>query len=139
VHRPGNDLWGAEVCSEHYSISKRDTAEAAMQDAARHALSKYYSLFSEVADGLNLKYYPCRSTGSTGSVIVSPIGEGNPRFNSTINLVVVLNTKLDHTLDELSRARAKITELWAKRAERRHQEYGSPVPARTQHSYRSPP
>jgi hypothetical protein len=121
VRRLENDLLGTEVCSEHYSISERDTAEAAMQDAARRALSKYYSLFGEVADGLNLKYYPRRSTGSTRSVIVSPIGEGNPRFNITINLVVVLNTKLDHTLDELSRARAKITELWAERAERRHQ------------------
>jgi hypothetical protein len=52
-----------------------------MQDAARRALSQYCSLFSGVADGLNLKYYPHRSTGITGSVIVSPVGEGNPRFN----------------------------------------------------------
>jgi hypothetical protein len=34
VRRPENSLRGAEVCSEHYSISKRDSAEAAMQDAA---------------------------------------------------------------------------------------------------------
>jgi hypothetical protein len=33
VRRPENSLWGAEVYSEHYSISKRDSAEAAMQDA----------------------------------------------------------------------------------------------------------
>jgi hypothetical protein len=110
-----------------------------MQNATRRALSQYCSLFSGVADGLNLKYYPHRSIGSTGSVIVSPIGEGNPRLNGTVNLVVVLNTKLDHTLDELSRARAEIAELRAERAERRHQEYGSPAPARTQHPYRSPP
>jgi hypothetical protein len=31
---PDNDLRGAEAFSEHYSITKRDTAEAAMQDAA---------------------------------------------------------------------------------------------------------
>jgi hypothetical protein len=36
-----NSLRGAEVCSEHYSISERDSAEAAMQDAARRALSHY--------------------------------------------------------------------------------------------------
>jgi hypothetical protein len=72
VRRPKDNLWGAEVCLEHYSISERDTAEVAMQDAARRALSQNCSLFREVADGLNLKYYPCRSTGSTGSVIVSP-------------------------------------------------------------------
>jgi hypothetical protein len=34
VHRPDDDLWGAEAFSEHYSITERDTAEAAMQDAA---------------------------------------------------------------------------------------------------------
>jgi hypothetical protein len=57
--RPENSLWGAEVCSEHYSISERDSAEAAMQDAARRALSHYCSVLCGVADGLNLKYYPC--------------------------------------------------------------------------------
>jgi hypothetical protein len=39
VHRPDDDLWGAEAFSEHYSITDRDTTEAAMQDAARRALS----------------------------------------------------------------------------------------------------
>jgi hypothetical protein len=73
------------------------------------------------------------------SVIVSPVGEGNPRLNSTVNLVVVLNTKLDHALDERSRARAEIVELRTKRAERHHLEYGSPAPTGTQHPYRSPP
>jgi hypothetical protein len=34
VRRPENCLWDAEVCSDHYSISERDSAEAAMQDAA---------------------------------------------------------------------------------------------------------
>jgi hypothetical protein len=45
-----------------------------MQDATRRALSKHCSLFSGVANGLDLKYYPRRSTGSAGGVIVSPIG-----------------------------------------------------------------
>jgi cell division protein ZapA (FtsZ GTPase activity inhibitor) len=45
-----------------------------------------------------------------------------------VNLVTVLNT-----LDELSKARAKIVELRAKCAERRHQEDGFPTPAGTQH------
>jgi hypothetical protein len=35
-----------------------------MQDAARRALSQYCSLFGGVADGLNLRYYPRRPTGS---------------------------------------------------------------------------
>jgi hypothetical protein len=72
-------------------------------------------------------------------VIVSPIGEVNPRLSSTVNLVAMLNTELDHALDELSRACAKIAELRVERAKRHHQEDGSPTPAGTQHLYRSPP
>jgi hypothetical protein len=73
VRRLENSLRGAEVCSEHYSISERDSAEAAMQDVARRALSHYCSMLGGGADGLNLKYYPCRPSGSTGGVIVSPV------------------------------------------------------------------
>jgi hypothetical protein len=103
VRRPDDDLQGVEAFSKHYSITERDTTEAAMQDAARRALFQYCSLFSGVADGLNLKYYPRRSTGSARGVIASPVGEGNPRLNSMINLAVVLNTELDHALDELGK------------------------------------
>jgi hypothetical protein len=71
-------------------------------------------------------------------VIVSPVGEDNPRLSSTVNLAAVLNTKLDHALDELSRARAEIALLRAERAERRHLDDGSPAPVGTQHPYRSP-
>jgi hypothetical protein len=92
-----------------------------------------------VADGLDLKYYPRRSVGSTGGVIVSPVGEGNSRLSSMVNLVAVLNTELDHALNELGKARAKIVELHAERAERHHQEDSSPTPIGTQHPYRSPP
>jgi hypothetical protein len=35
-----------------------------------------------------------------------------------VNLVAVLNTQLDHALDELGKARAKIAELRAERTER---------------------
>jgi hypothetical protein len=119
VCRPENDLRGAEVYSERYSISERDTAEAGMQDAAWHVLSQYCSLLSGVANCLNQRYYPHCSTGSTGSVIDSPVGEVNPKLSSTVNLAVVLNTELDHALDELSRAHAKIAEMRAERVERR--------------------
>jgi hypothetical protein len=71
-------------------------------------------------------------------VIVSPVGEDNPRLSNTVNLVVVLNTELDHALNELSRARAEIAQLQAERAERCHLADGSPTPIRTQHPYRSP-
>jgi hypothetical protein len=71
-------------------------------------------------------------------VIVSPIGEDNPRLSSTVNLAVVLNTELDHALDELSRARAEVAQLQAERAERRHLDGGSPAPVGTQRPYRSP-
>jgi hypothetical protein len=69
VRRPEDGLRGAEVCSEHYSISEWDSAEAAMQDAAWHALSQYCLLFSGVADGLNLRYYPHHPTSSTRGVV----------------------------------------------------------------------
>jgi hypothetical protein len=72
-------------------------------------------------------------------MVVSLIGEGNPRLSSTINLVVVVNTKIDHSLDELSRARVEIAELHVERAKHHHQEGGSPAPVGTQHPYRLPP
>jgi hypothetical protein len=113
VRRPENSLRGAKVCLGHYSISERDSAEAAMQDVTWRALSHYCSVFGGVGDGLNLRYYPRRPSGSTGGVVVSPVGEDNPRLSSTVNLAVVLNTKLEYALDELSRARAEIAQLWA--------------------------
>jgi hypothetical protein len=61
-----------------------------------------------VAYGLNLKYYPRRPSGSIGGMVVSHVGEDNPKLNSTVNLATVLNTEHDHALDELSRARAEI-------------------------------
>jgi hypothetical protein len=92
-----------------------------------------------VADGLDLKYYPRRSTGSAGSVIVLPIGEGNPRLNNMVNLAAVLNTELDHALDELGKVWAGVAELRAKCATRHYLDGGSPAPVGIQHPYRSPP
>jgi hypothetical protein len=139
VRRPDDNLWGADAFSEHYSITERDTAEAAIQDAARQTLSQYCSLFSGVADGLNLKYYPRRLTGSAGDVIVSPVGEGNPRLNNMVNLVAVLNTELDHALYELGKVQAEVAELHAECASRHYLDGGSPAPIGIQHPYRSPP
>jgi hypothetical protein len=51
----------------------------------------------------------------------------------------MLNTELDHALDELGKARAEIVELRAERAERCHPEEGSLAPVGTQRPYRSPP
>jgi hypothetical protein len=90
-------------------------------------------------DGLDLKYYPRRSTGSAGGVIVSPVGEGNPRLSSMVNLAAVLNTELDHTLDELGKVRAEDAELRAECAARHYLDGGSPTPVGIQHPYRSPP
>jgi hypothetical protein len=64
-------------------------------------------------------------------VIVLPVSEGNPRLSSMVNLVTVLNTKLDHALDKLGKARAVIAEMRAERAERCHQEDGSLTPIGT--------
>jgi hypothetical protein len=139
VRRPDDDLRGAVVFSEHYSITETDTAEAAMQDATRRALSQYCSLFSGVDDGLDLKYYPRHSIGSVVRVIVSPIGAGNPRLNSMVNLAIMLNTELNHALDELGKVRAEIAELRAKCVARHYLDGGSLSPVKIQHPYRSPP
>jgi hypothetical protein len=96
-------------------------------------------LFSGVADGLDLKYYPRRSIDSARGVIVSPVGEGNPRLNSMVNLAVVLNTELDHALDELGKVRAEVVELRAECAACHYLDGGSPAPVGIQHPYHSPP
>ena len=139
VRRPNDDLWGAEAFLEHYSITERDTTETGMQDVARRALLQYCSLFSGVANGLGLKYYPRRLTDSAGGVIVSPVGQGNPRLRSMVNLVVVLNIELDHALDELGKVRAEVAELRAECAARHYLDGGSPAPVGIQYPYRSPP
>jgi hypothetical protein len=71
-------------------------------------------------------------------VIVSPVGEGNPRLNSMVNLVAVLNTKLDHALDELGKVQAEVVELHAERAACHSQDGGSPDSIGIQHPYHSP-
>jgi hypothetical protein len=139
VRRPDDDLQGAEAFSEHYSIAERDIVEAGMQEVARRAVSQYCLLFSGVADGLDLKSYPQSLTGGAGGVIVSPVGEGDTRLNNMVNLVAVLNTELDHSLDELGKVWAEVAELHAERAARHYQDGGSPTPVRIQHPYRSPP
>jgi hypothetical protein len=139
VRRPNDDLRDAEAFLEHYSITERDTTEAAMQDAIRRALSQYCSLFSGVADDLDLKYYPRRSTGSAGGVIASLVGEDNPRLNNMVNLAVVLNTELDNALDELGKVRAEVAEFRAECAARHYLYGGSLAPVGIQHPYRSPP
>jgi hypothetical protein len=72
-------------------------------------------------------------------VIVSPVGEGNPKLNNMVNLAVVLNTELDHALDELGKARPKIVELRAECVACHYQDGGSPAPVRIQHPYCSSP
>jgi hypothetical protein len=54
-------------------------------------------------------------------------------------LVVVLNTELDHTLDELGKVRAEVAELCSERAACHYQDGGSPAPIEIQHPYHSLP
>jgi hypothetical protein len=96
-------------------------------------------LFSRVVDGLDLNFYPRHLTGSARGVIVSHVGEGNLRLNNMVNLVPVLNTELDHTLDEMGKVRAEVAKLCAERATRHYKDGGSPSPIEIQHPYRSPP
>jgi hypothetical protein len=82
VRRWEDGLWAVEVYSKHYSISEQDSAKVAMHNAARRALLHYCVVLGGVADGLDLKYYPRRPSGSIRGVVVSPIGEDNPRLSS---------------------------------------------------------
>jgi hypothetical protein len=56
-----------------------------------------------------------------------------------VNLVVVLNTELDHATDELGKVRAEVAELHAECTAHHYLDGGSPVPVGIQHPYRSPP
>jgi hypothetical protein len=67
-------------------------------------------------------------TDSAGGVIVPPVGEGNPRLNNTVNLVAVLNTELDHALDELGKVRVEVVELRIECAAHHYLDGGSPAP-----------
>jgi hypothetical protein len=96
-------------------------------------------LFSGVVDDLDLKYYPRRSTGSARGVIVSLVGEGNPRLSSMVNLAAVLNTELDHALDKLGKVRAEVAEFCAECTAHHYLDGGSPAPVGIQHPYCSPP
>jgi hypothetical protein len=105
----------------------------------QHDVHFLSSLFNGVADGLDLKYYTRRSTGGAGGVIVSPVGEGNPRLSSMVNLVVMLNTELDHALDELGKVQVDVAELRVECVACYYLDGGSPAPVGIQHPYRSPP
>jgi hypothetical protein len=56
-----------------------------------------------------------------------------------VNLVAVLNTELDHALDELGKVQAEVAELRAERASRHYLDSGSLAPVAIQHPYRSLP
>jgi hypothetical protein len=56
-----------------------------------------------------------------------------------VNLDVVLNTELDHALDEFGKDRAEVAEFSAECAARHYLDGGSPAPVGIQHPYRSPP
>jgi hypothetical protein len=45
-----------------------------------------------------------------------------------VNLAAVLNTELDHALDELGKVRAEVAELRAECAARHYLDGGSPTP-----------
>jgi hypothetical protein len=56
-----------------------------------------------------------------------------------VNLATVLNTELDHALDELGKVWAEVAELCAECAARHYLDGGSPAPVGIQHPYHSPP
>jgi hypothetical protein len=55
-----------------------------------------------------------------------------------VNLVAMLNTELDHALDELGKVWAEVVELRVECAAHHYLDGGSPAPVGIQHPYRSP-
>jgi hypothetical protein len=60
-------------------------------------------------------------------------------LSSMVNLVVVLNTELDHALDKLGKVRAEVAELRAECVARHYLDGGSPALVGIHHPYCSPP
>jgi hypothetical protein len=56
-----------------------------------------------------------------------------------VNLAAVLNTELDHALDELGNVQVEVAELRAECAARHYLDGGSRAPIGIQHPYHSPP
>jgi hypothetical protein len=56
-----------------------------------------------------------------------------------VNLAAVLNTELDHALNELGKVRAEVAELCVECAARHYLDGGSPARVGIQHPYRSLP
>ena len=56
-----------------------------------------------------------------------------------VNLAAILNTELDHALDELGKVRAEVAELHVECAACHYLDGGSPAPVGIQHRYRSLP
>ena len=56
-----------------------------------------------------------------------------------VNVSVVLNTELDHALDELGNVQVEVVELRAECVARHYLDGGSPTPVGIQHPYRSLP
>jgi hypothetical protein len=56
-----------------------------------------------------------------------------------VNLAAVLNTELDHALDELGKVLAEVAELRAECTARHYIDGGSPAPVEIQHPYHSSP
>jgi hypothetical protein len=56
-----------------------------------------------------------------------------------VNLVAVLNTELEHALDELGQVWTEVAELRVECAAHHYLDGGAPAPVGIHHPYRSPP
>jgi hypothetical protein len=56
-----------------------------------------------------------------------------------VNLVAMLNTELDHALDELGKVQAEVAKLHVECVARHYLDGGSTAPVGIQHPYHSPP
>lgn len=121
-----DDLAGVRELSVHWSRSPRETAAAAIQDAARQAFLKYYGLHFHLVQNKKERYYPRRVPGRAGCTIASTMHQGSATLDTTVNMTAVLHTELECAIDELHAAHEEIRKLREENDEMRA-ERGGPV------------
>ncbi|WVZ94874.1 hypothetical protein U9M48_040710 [Paspalum notatum var. saurae] len=81
-----------------HAPTRRNSHEAAINDAAREALTMLCHAHREDMAITSRRYYPCRSVERLDAWIANPEAEQNPRLESTIKYLATLNTDYNAAL-----------------------------------------
>ncbi|KAJ1255347.1 hypothetical protein BS78_K257600 [Paspalum vaginatum] len=95
-------LEGAREPSTHWLAAPRETAAAAIQEAARRAFLVYYDSHYHLIKNRKERYYPHRIPSEAGCIIASTVHQRSTTLDATVNLSMVLHTELEHAIDEIN-------------------------------------